>query len=151
MTHAGNRRFAAGTRDGKTRAAGIEENRIQFRAGKAQAPEFVRAADFGNTIFDGGAGDEDLFGRNHSAPVLRVQGEALIFQRGEFFRRAALIVAAIGSFDRAAAPFEDLRKRQHSRAADAAEEEGAGKQFVWSGHIAHAGAAIELCRPTQAR
>ena len=83
--------------------------------------------------------------------VLRMQRETLLFERGELVGRAALIVAAVRSFDRAAAPFEDLRKRQHSRAADAAEEEGAGKQFVWSGHIAHAGAAIELCRPTQAR
>ena len=84
-------------------------------------------------------------------PEAEEELETLRFECGEFLWRPALVKAAVRSRDLRPAPLQDRGERLHSRSADPAEEEGAGKQFVWSGHIAHAGAAIELCRPTQAR
>ena len=149
--HAGDGRLAAGPGNRQPRTAGVEEDRIELGAGQPQALQFRGAFGIGYGIFHCSAGDEDLLGRDDPAAVLRMQRETLLFERGELVGRAALIAAAVRSFDRTAATFEDLRQRQHSRSADPAEEEGTGEQFIWSGHIAHARAAIELCRAIQAR
>jgi len=51
-----------------------------------------------------------------------MQGHAVRFQPGEFLGCAALIAGAIRALDPAAARLHDHRQREHSRAADAAEE-----------------------------
>src|SRR3546814_4218775 len=59
-----------------------------------------------------------------SAAILREKFDALAFEPGEFFRRPALVAAAVRSRNRAPARRDDHRERQHARPADAAEEIG---------------------------
>ena len=149
--HAGDGRLSAGPGNRQPGAAGVEQDRIELGAGQPQAFEFLGALGIGYGVFYGGAGDEDLFGRDDAAAVLRMQRETLLFERGELVGRAALIVAAVRTLDRAAAAFQDLRQRQHSRSADAAEEEGRANNSSGVGISLMARAAIELCRAIQAR
>ena len=51
-----------------------------------------------------------------------MQGHAMGFQPCKFLGRAALVTRPVGALQTAAARLYDHRQREHSRAADAAEE-----------------------------
>ncbi len=93
--HRGHGRFAAGPGDPDPGTAGIEQDRVELGAGEAQQAEFVGAPDFGHIVLDRGGSDQDLRGACDTAAVLREKRVTLAFERGEFFRRAALIEAAV--------------------------------------------------------
>ena len=73
-----------------------------------------------------------------------MQFETLAFERGELFRRAALVETAIRTADLCSAPFHNLRQGQHPRSADADEEKGAGEKIVRAGEVAHFARAMQL-------
>ena len=95
-------------------------------------PRDLRAAegfgvdDVGHGVFDGGGGDEELVRAGDAGAVLRVEPDAAGFQEVELGGGAAGVERAVRAFDVVAAGLDDQGERQHSAAADAAEEVGSG-------------------------
>ena len=120
--HAGDGRLAAGSGHADRGRGGVEQLTEELGAGDDAGTGAFGCADVGHGVLDGTGGYHGLVGARDARAVLRMQGHAVRFQPGEFLRRAALVPGPVGALDTASARLNDHRQREHSRAADTAEE-----------------------------